>query len=260
AGRVLRRAVLRGAHVQAGAAATAAAAADLLDTDRVTVIHLGPPALPGTGLPVAPVPVTPPGTDTLRSDPAGGRPYLIAVGTTERRKDVPALVAAFDRLVGGRSDRRDLHLVVAGAAGDDHDRVVEAVGRLAPMVRDRVHLLGAVDAATRDRLVRDARALVYPSLDEGFGFPVLEAQQLGTPVVARAVGSVPEVGGDGVELADGLAIDALAASIARVIDDEARRAELVAAGERNLTRFSWERAADELVTLYRRAVDESRAA
>ncbi len=117
---------------------------------------------------------------------------------------------------------------------------------------------GAVDDATKAWLLRNARALAYPSLDEGFGFPILEAQQVGLPVVATRAGSIPEVAGDGaalVPVGDG---DALAGALAAVLDDDAHRAELIAAGHANVARFSWRATATALVQLYRRLREEAR--
>ena len=98
--------------------------------------------------------------------------------------------------------------------------------------------------------------LAYPSLDEGFGFPLLEAQAAGTPVVATRVGSIPEVAGDGAELVPAGDRDALAGALTRVVTDDDRRRELVAAGTANLARFSWSSAAASMVALYRRLGDE----
>ncbi len=245
AGRVLRRAAARGARIHVSSHATARTAGELLGTDRVSVVHLGPPDPPAATHPAATRP-------TATGGPAGSAPFLLAVGTTERRKDVPALVRAFDRLAPRHPE---LRLVVAGAPGDHHDDVLRAVAE--SRVAERVHVLGAVDTATRDRLLSTATALVYPSLDEGFGFPILEAQQAGTPVVARPSGSIPEVGGDGVALAADGTLDALVEAIVTVVDDDDRRAELIRAGQANVARFSWERTADELVGVYRLACEEA---
>lgn len=252
AARILRRAVRRGAHVHVSSAATARVAADLLETDRIHVVHLGPPEPPGPAEPDGDLRAHLDGS-TAGSDPVPSSPFVLFVGTIERRKDAPALVEAFGRLAGHDAGT---HLVLAGAPGNDQDRVDGAVARLPGPVRDRVHVLGAVDATTKRRLLRSARALAYPSLDEGFGFPILEAQQVGVPVVARRVGSIPEVGGTGVELVDPVDIDDLADALGRVLTDAALRARLVAAGTTNLERFSWADTADRLVALYRLAIRE----
>jgi glycosyltransferase involved in cell wall biosynthesis len=241
AARVLERAVRRGARVHVSSHATAAAASELLSTDRISVVHLGPPPPPGEQQASAP------------PDFLGGHPFIVAIGTTERRKDLPSLVEAFGIVA---STRPNLRLVIAGAAGDDHSNVLAAVEALDPATRRRVHVTGTVDVAVKEALLAHAEALVYPSLDEGFGFPVLEAQRAGTAVVARRAGSIPEVAGDAAELVDPGSSDALGAGIARVIDDPAHRDHLRSAGRRNVERFSWERCTAEMVGVYRLAIEE----
>ncbi len=111
---------------------------------------------------------------------------------------------------------------------------------------------GPIGGDVKSWLLHHADVLAYPSLDEGFGFPILEAQTVGVPVVATRAGSIPEVAGDGAELVATGDADALAAAIGTLLDDDARRAELVAAGHRNVARFSWSATADALVAVYRR--------
>jgi glycosyltransferase involved in cell wall biosynthesis len=233
AGAVLRRRVRAGATVHAPSQATAARISDLLGTDRVEVVHLGPMA------------VDPPPPDApldLR-----GRPFVLALGTVERRKNVPALVRAF-----AAAGAEGAGLVIAGAAGDDSAAVDEAVAALAPAARAAIVRPGPVDAATKAWLLHHARVLAYPSLDEGFGFPLLEAQSIGLPIVATRAGSIPEVAGDGAELVPLGDTDALAGALARVLADDERRAGLAAAGRANLARFSWTATAGALVDIYRR--------
>ena len=116
---------------------------------------------------------------------------------------------------------------------------------------------GVVDAATKSWLLHHAAAVAYPSLDEGFGFPILEAQAAGRPVVATCAGSIPEVAGDGAELVPVGDPDALAGALVRVLGDDDRRRSLVAAGSANVARFSWSATAANLVRLYRRLREES---
>ncbi len=234
AARVLRRAVGRGAVVHVSSEATAERARELLGTERVRVVPLGPPE--------------PSAHDPLVPTHVAGRDFVLALGTVERRTDLPTLVSAFASLA---DHRPELLLVIAGASGDDEERVASAIAKLPSGTRPRVVQLGAIGEREKAGLLGAAHVLAYPSLDEGFGFPLLEAQAAGTPVVASRAGSIPEVGGDAVELFEPGDDAALAAALSRVLDDDARRAELVSNGRRNLARFSWARTAASMVDLYR---------
>jgi glycosyltransferase involved in cell wall biosynthesis len=242
AGANLRRAVDRGAWIHATSDATAASARELLRTDRVVTVHLGPP-------PAGPEPSPP----TPHGD-LGGVPYVLSLGTEERRKDVVLLIEAFRELA---ADHRDLELVLAGAPGDDSARITAAIDAAGP-AGSRIRRLGQVDDAVKQWLLRHASVLAYPSRDEGFGFPILEANALGTPVVAASVGAIPEVAGDAAALveADDRSPATLAATISSVIAGT-QRLGLIEAGYRNVRRFSWERTAAGLVELYRTAAQDS---
>ena len=240
AGEVLRRRVRAGATVHASSEATAAAARELLGATRVEVVHLGP----------LPVPDTPPAEPPAWA--AGIGPFVLALGTVERRKNLPALVAAFNAM--GSHDGTGL--VVAGAPGDDSATLDAAVAALPAAARGRVVRPGPVDDATKSWLLHHARVLAYPSLDEGFGFPILEAQTVRLPIVATSAGSIPEVAGGGAELVPPGDHDALAGALLRVLTDDERRRQLVAAGVANVARFSWTATADAMVELYRRVRED----
>ncbi len=241
AGRTLRRRVAEGAWIHTSSAATAEQARTILGTDRVVSVHLGPP----------PQTVAAPATTPAGLEPLLGPPFVLAIGTEERRKDLPTLVAAFGELA---ADRPLLRLALAGARGDQSAEVDTAVTALTGDARGRVHRLGPVDDATKAWLLRHASVLAYPSLDEGFGFPILEAQAAGTPVVASDVGSVGEVAGAGAVLVAGGSD--FAAPLAAVVDGTTSRLSLISAGHENLARFSWDATADGLMALYRRALAE----
>lgn len=245
AGKILARRASEGAWVHTSSQATADELSHLLDTDRVRVVHLG--IAPRTaGLDPAP-------SSTLMAPfiPNDSRPLLVAIGTEERRKGYPTLVRAFD-LLAERDP--DVMLVLAGKPGDDSTEIDNAMGDLAPQHRRRIHRLGPVPDATKNALLSRAAALVYPSLDEGFGFPVLEAQQVGVPVVASNAGSIPEVAGGAAILVEPDDVEALAAGIESVISDSALRASLTSDGYDNVARFSWEATADGLIDLYEEAL------
>jgi glycosyltransferase involved in cell wall biosynthesis len=245
-GQVLRRAVSEGAHVCTSSLATTEAIGELLDVEatRVHTIHLGPPP------PACP----PPERRRLRPEP-----YILALGTVERRKSITTLVDAFAILA---ADHRDLGLVVAGRDGDDAARLERRIASLDDHARSRVTRLRDVDEPTKAALLADAHVLAYPSIDEGFGFPLLEAQQAGVPVVASRAGSIPEVAGSGAALATPGDADDLAATIGRVVASDAAgrqlRADLVESGRHNVQRFSWSSTARRLRSLYRQLIEQER--
>lgn len=234
AGRVLQRAVDEGATVVACSEATAIRVRETLGTERVRTILLGPPS-------TTPAAAVPDG----RIGPGG--PFVLSLGTIERRKNIPTLVAAFARVAHEHEDAR---LVIAGADGDDGAAVDAAIARLNTDAAARVARVGAVDGATKRWLLENARTLAYPSLDEGFGFPVLEAQQAGLPVVTSTVGSIPEIAGNAALFSQPDDVDALAANLHWVLTNDAIHTKLVRQGTRNVSRFSWADTARRHAALY----------
>jgi glycosyltransferase involved in cell wall biosynthesis len=242
---VLRRAVQDGTHVVTSSDATTRRVRELLDTDRVRTVLLGPPLDgPDDGAPGDPV-----GSIPSR---LADEPYILALGTMERRKNLPTLVDAFGRLA---REHADVRLVIAGAAGNDVTAVDRAIGRLPAGTSERVVRLGSVDRATKHWLLSHARALAYPSLDEGFGFPILEAQQVGTPVVASTAGSIPQVAGAAALLSPARDAEALAANLYWIVTSDDMHAKLVRRGHANVERFSWQATARSYHAMYEELVD-----
>jgi glycosyltransferase involved in cell wall biosynthesis len=168
------------------------------------------------------------------------RPYLLWVGTIEPRKNLTRLIEAFATL------DHDLDLALAGPAGWNED-----LERLLPGMRDRVRILGFVAERELGALYGGATAFCFPSLLEGFGFPVLEAMVQGTPVVTSSGTSTEEIAGGAAVLVDPRDTDSIADGIRRVLDDEALARKLSEAGPARAARFTWERTADELMNAYR---------
>jgi len=235
---LVRRALAEGALVHTPSAWVAGEVVELLGADpgQVRSVHSGIPALPDPARGAAPD--LPPGTDR----------FVLAVGTAEPRKDLPGLVAAFDRLA---AERPGLALVLAGPSGWGEEALDAAVARTG--FAARVVRTGWVDDATLARLLAGAAVLAYPSRYEGFGFPPLQAMAVGVPVVATTAGSLPEVLGDAARLVPAGDPDALAGALAEVLDDEGRRAELVSRGLARAAGFTWEATAAGLDALYRDA-------
>jgi glycosyltransferase involved in cell wall biosynthesis len=225
--------------VHTSSVATEQAVRELLGTDRVRTVHLGAAPLP------APATAVPDVTTTL-----DGRPFILAIGTIERRKNLPYLVRAF---AAATHDSRldDVLLVLAGGDGDDRGAVDQALDSLPPSLRRRVVLLGRISESDRGWLLRNARSLAYPSLDEGFGFPLLDAMQAGVPIVATRVGSIPEVAGEAAVLVQLDDEAELASALISAVSDEQVRRTLITAGDQQWRRFTWQRCADGLIDLYR---------
>jgi glycosyltransferase involved in cell wall biosynthesis len=233
---VLRRAVATGAVVHASSHATADAVRELLAADRVEVLPLGAPPRPS------------PPVSTARPIPElHGHPFVLALGTMEQRKNLPRLVAAFGLAA---ADVADLRLVLAGGEGDDVEAVHDAITALPRHLTDRVLLTGRVDDPTKSWLLHHAAVLAYPSLDEGFGFPLLEAMSVGSPVVASDAGSIPEVAGDAALIVSAADVDALAEALVLAITDEAERQRLVTAGYARVAAHDWATTAERFADLY----------
>jgi len=176
--------------------------------------------------------------------------YVIHVGTLQPRKNLLRLLEAIDglprRLPSGRPVPQ---LVLVGKRG----WLAEPIVARAEGMGERVRLLGHVERADLPALISGARALVMPSLYEGFGFPVLEAMACGTPVVAANTSSLPEVAGDAALLVDPHDAEALAEALARVLTDDALRRTLRRRGLQRARRFTWQAAAEKVLRVLERA-------
>jgi glycosyltransferase involved in cell wall biosynthesis len=142
--------------------------------------------------------------------------------------------------------------VLPGYATGAEDELVEQIARLG--LADRVHLLGWIDDAELDGLYAAAELLVFPSLAEGFGLPVLEAMEHGLAVATSNTSSMPEVGGDAVVYFDPFDVNDIARGIDQLLNDTELRARLAAAGRVRAKEFSWSRAAEQTVAAYETVV------
>jgi glycosyltransferase involved in cell wall biosynthesis len=236
AGESLTRAVRGGATVHVSSQATAAHAAELLPGATVEVIPLGP-----LGVPPAP--------DRSPIQPVGGRPFVVAIGNLEQRKNLPALIEAFAAVA---AEEHEPLLVLAGGDGDDVPAIEAAIDGAGSAIAARILRAGPIDATARAWLLRHAAVLALPSLDEGFGLALLDAMEVDLPVVASTAGAIVEVAGDAALLCDPHDVAALAEHLRLALTDDVTRRRLVTNGRRQLARFSWDTTAERMSQLYQR--------
>ncbi len=174
------------------------------------------------------------------------RPYILAVGTVQPRKNYIRLIEAVAQV---RCEGHDLQLVIAGGKGWLDDPIYRAVEKLS--LSDSIRFTGFIADSDLPALYSEARCLAFPSLYEGFGLPILEAMACGTPVVTSNSSSMPEAAGDAALLIDPYDSSALAGALVRLHSDESLRERLITRGRSRATLFTWDRAASQLLDIYR---------
>lgn len=171
------------------------------------------------------------------------RPYILAFSALSAHKNVNRLLAAFDRV----SSFVPHTLVLVGHLPD---KATDIRAEIDQTSNARVHFTGFVEDADLVALMRGASLVAYPSLYEGFGLPVLDAQNAGVPVACSSAGSLPEVAGDGAYFFDPLSVDEIAEGLKRCLLNMDLRANLVERGYDNARRFSWENTARKTLDVY----------
>ena len=171
---------------------------------------------------------------------AGSKRFVLALGTVEHRKNIPSLVDLLPSLP------EDVALVIAGPIGNAEPELDQGIA--ASAIRRRIRRITKLDSEDRAALLHGASVLAFPSHYEGYGFPPLEALKVATPVVATAVGALPELVSDLVELVpprDGVAF---AEALSAALDD----AVVPSAAQDRVASLTWDRAAAEMTELYER--------
>lgn len=208
-----------------------------LDSERVTVTHLaGKEHLS---------PIAAPELTRIRDMYGLDAPYLVAFGGRAIHKNIPRLLEAF-AMIAGQIDHK---LVLIGTVPSNVSLPDDAI---ALGIDGRILTTGYVPDEHVPPLLAGADLYVLPSTYEGFGIPVLEAQEVGVPVVCSHAGSLPEIGGSGALYFDPLSVNEIADSLVKGLCDTVVRRELVANGTANLRRFSWRKAAETTMRVYDR--------
>lgn len=175
--------------------------------------------------------------------PGRARPYVLFVGAIEPRKNLDTLLDAWSQL---RRDLRErFELVIAGPKGWGSDATLDRIQR-------EVTYAGYIPESDLPSFVASATAFVYPSLYEGFGFPVAQAMAAGVPVLTSNNSSLREIAAEGALLVDPKSASEIAMGLARMLESESLRAELLDRGRKRAADFRWETCAAKSLEFFRR--------
>ncbi len=240
---VVPQSVRRADHVIADSAATKRDLIDLynLPSEKITVLLSGidDRFAPFTGDPAT----------VLRKYQIPQKPYIFSIGTVQPRKNYARIVKSLVQL---RDSGLDIDLVIAGGKGWLDGSLYQTIKDTG--MSDHIHMIGFADEADIPVLYSAATCTAFPSLYEGFGFPVLESMACGTPVVTSNVSSLPEVAGDAALIVDPYDVDALANALRKLTTDEAMRDLLIQRGFQQAANFSWDDSARSLKEIYWRVL------
>jgi glycosyltransferase involved in cell wall biosynthesis len=195
-----------------------------VESSRIRVIHHG--VRPGA----------------LTAQPKPSEPMILSVGAIQRRKNTVRLVEAFEQLDSGWK------LVLAGSSGFDSHAALQRI-ESSPRKQD-IQVLGYVPDSQLEELYRRAAIFAFPSLDEGFGMPVLDAMARGVPVLTSNVSAMPEVAGGAALLIDPADAGSIAEGLRRLAVDTALREQLTRAGLARAQDFSWEKSVEATWKVY----------
>lgn len=238
---LMPRAVAAADIVAADSQATADAVHEVLDVplDRVQVVHPGIRSLTGAAM------------ENVHPPDGIAPGFILFVGTLEPRKNLERLLRAYALL---DEALREAHpLVIAGAPGWRHFSVSDLVAQLG--LGNCVKVLGFVPEAVLGGLYMNCRFVAFPSLYEGFGFPIVEANHVGKPALTSSNSSMVEVAGDANLLVDATDTAAIAEGLYRLLADQPFYQALSARARPNALRFNWTDSAGRLADCFAMAVD-----
>lgn len=237
---VVPRSVQRATHVIANSEATKADYCDVynLPPEKITVLPLGVETRFYARTPT-------PDAILRRYGIPPNKPYFLCVGTVQPRKNYSRVIRALARL---RQIGFDVSLLIVGGQGwleDEMYHTLDVTG-----MSPHIHLTGFVDDADLPHLYRSALALVFPSLYEGFGFPILESMASGVPVITSNVSSMPEVAGDAALVINPYDDEALMHAMEQMLTSDTLRQTLISKGIERARMFTWARAGRALHHLF----------
>ncbi len=174
--------------------------------------------------------------------------YIIFVGTLQPRKNIERLIEAFNKIIrNSKFEIRNLKLVIVGKKGWLYEPIFEKVKKL--NIEEKVIFTDYVPDVDLPALLAGSKTYVLPSLWEGFGIPVVEAQACGVPVIVSNTSSLPEIVGDSAIMINPNSVYSIAKGIDRVLTDRNLRKKLIKKGFENIKRFSWQKCANQTIKI-----------
>lgn len=216
-----------------------------------------------TGIPLEKLKVVYEGPKTMEVQPANNvlsrfnlqsSNYILHVGNMFKRKNIPALIHAFKLLKDTHPDAGKLVLAGPSSAnkdGNDYHLIQDAI--LTTGLQQEVILTGYLTDEELASIYANASIYVFPSVNEGFGIPVLEAFWYHLPVLVADNTCLPEVGGDAVLTFNPFDVKDISAKMKLLLENEELRKELIVKGQKRLENFSWLKAASQLIVLFKMA-------
>ncbi|TDX59260.1 glycosyltransferase family 4 protein [Orenia marismortui] len=175
--------------------------------------------------------------------------FILYLGTLEPRKNIGRIIDAYAKYQQQAKD--DISLVLAGKKGWMYQEIFDKVKEHS--LEDKVVFTGYVNEIDKPAIYKMSKLFIFPSLYEGFGMPVLEAMASATPVITSNISSLPEVVGDAALLVDPYDISDISSVIKRILEDKKLQLRMIEQGLKQSAKFSWQKSAEKLLTVYKEA-------
>ena len=176
--------------------------------------------------------------------------YLLYVGNIEPRKNILKLAQAYNSLWECSAIDQDVQLLIVGQKGWYYKEILNGIDALPS--REQIKLIGPVYGEDLAAFYQLAKVMAYPSMFEGFGYPVLEAMRLGTPVLTSNISSMPEAGGNAAHYVNPESLDEIRSGLCELLNDETYRKKLIEKGTRHAESFNTMRMTRETLEVYRK--------
>jgi len=186
----------------------------------------------------------------MRAKYTGGKPYLFYVGAVQPRKNISRMIQAMDIVV---KKHPDAQLLIAGRQAWKTDQIRKTWENSAS--RNHIQFLGFVEDTEMATLLAASEALVYPSLFEGFGVPVLEAMNCEVPVITSKGSSMHEVAGEAALLIDPTSVESIGSAMSQIINNKELTTQLIEAGKIQREKYDWDIAAEQMYTILKRMIN-----